>query len=281
MIRFACPGCSAVYTVDATKGGKTGKCPKCQSQFIIPFPEGGAAPAPEPPRLPTPAVNDSFPAPIPQPPVPPPPVNPTPISPPPLSPNSPVEIAPCPSCQSRLTVLPSDLGKDVECPSCRTIFAAVLPGQAVSAPLPPPAPPRISSYEDSGRRQRDDDDDDDDRARSKRRRREDDDEDEDRPKRRSRYNDDDDEEEDRPRKKKKRRRNIESKRVPAALFAILIGGFGIHKFYLGYTTAGIITILLSCVGVGGVIALVEGIIYLTKTDDEFIDTYQIGQKEWF
>ena len=67
----------------------------------------------------------------------------------------------------------------------------------------------------------------------------------------------------------------------AGVLALVIGGFGVHKFFLGYTSAGIIQILLSCVGVGGIIALVEGIIYLTKTDEEFIQTYQIGEKQWF
>ncbi len=31
----------------------------------------------------------------------------------------------------------------------------------------------------------------------------------------------------------------------------------------------------------GVIGLVEGIIYLTKSDEEFYQTYMLGKKEWF
>ncbi|MCI0705326.1 MAG: TM2 domain-containing protein [Planctomycetia bacterium] len=73
----------------------------------------------------------------------------------------------------------------------------------------------------------------------------------------------------------------QSKKVVAGILAILLGGLGVHKFYLGYTTAGIIQILLSCVFLGGIIGLIEGIIYLTKSDEEFIQTYQIGQKQWF
>ena len=46
MIRFACPGCGATYSVDDAKGGKSGRCPKCQTQFQIPMPEGAAAPPP-------------------------------------------------------------------------------------------------------------------------------------------------------------------------------------------------------------------------------------------
>jgi TM2 domain-containing membrane protein YozV/cold shock CspA family protein len=71
-------------------------------------------------------------------------------------------------------------------------------------------------------------------------------------------------------------------KVAAGLLAILLGGLGIHKFYLGYTGAGIIMLLLFIFGfillalptvVISVIALVEGIIYLTKTDEEFYQTY--------
>jgi len=77
------------------------------------------------------------------------------------------------------------------------------------------------------------------------------------------------------------------KKVPAGILAILLGGLGIHKFYLGYTNAGLIMLLVSVLtcGVGasvmGVIGLVEGIIYLTKSDEEFDQIYVEGKKEWF
>lgn len=70
-------------------------------------------------------------------------------------------------------------------------------------------------------------------------------------------------------------------RVTCGIVAILIGGLGIHKFMLGQTTAGIITILSNCVCAGGIIGLIEGIIYLTKTDEEFYQTYVIEKKAWF
>lgn len=72
----------------------------------------------------------------------------------------------------------------------------------------------------------------------------------------------------------------ESKRMVAGILAILLGGWGVHKFYLGYTTAGIIQILACCGGFG-IVGLVEGIIYLMKSDAEFIQTYQVNKKEWF
>lgn len=71
------------------------------------------------------------------------------------------------------------------------------------------------------------------------------------------------------------------KKVIAGILGILLGGLGIHKFYLGYTKEGIIQILLSLVCIGGILGLIEGIIYLTKSDEEFVKTYITGRKGWF
>jgi TM2 domain-containing membrane protein YozV len=77
------------------------------------------------------------------------------------------------------------------------------------------------------------------------------------------------------------------KKVVAGILAILLGSFGIHKFYLGYNTPGIIMLLITVLtcGVGasviGIIAIIEGIMYLTKSDEEFVATYVNGKKEWF
>ncbi len=75
----------------------------------------------------------------------------------------------------------------------------------------------------------------------------------------------------------------ENKKVVAGIFALLLGSLGVHKFYLGYTTEGIIQLVISIVtcGIGGIIPFVEGIIYLTKSDDEFYQTYQVNKKGWF
>ncbi|MCO7184453.1 TM2 domain-containing protein [Tenacibaculum sp. XPcli2-G] len=77
--------------------------------------------------------------------------------------------------------------------------------------------------------------------------------------------------------------NQESKRVLAGILAILIGSIGIHKFVLGYTKEGIIQIIATIItcGFAGIIPFIEGIIYLTKSDDEFVETYQVNQKGWF
>ncbi len=77
------------------------------------------------------------------------------------------------------------------------------------------------------------------------------------------------------------------KKIPAAICAILLGGLGVHKFILGYTVEGLIMLgvtVLTC-GLGslisGVIGLVEGIMYLTKSDQEFVATYIQGRRGWF
>ena len=71
----------------------------------------------------------------------------------------------------------------------------------------------------------------------------------------------------------------------------MLGGLGVHKFVLGMTTAGIIMLATSLVvgfftcGAGysimGLVGLIEGIIYLTKSDEEFIKIYQVEKKAWF
>jgi TM2 domain-containing membrane protein YozV len=74
------------------------------------------------------------------------------------------------------------------------------------------------------------------------------------------------------------------KKIAAGLLALFLGAFGLHKFYLGYFTAGIITLvvtLFSCGTIMFVIGIVEGIIYLTRTDEQFTATYVVGRKEWF
>ncbi|MCB9876833.1 MAG: TM2 domain-containing protein [Planctomycetes bacterium] len=75
----------------------------------------------------------------------------------------------------------------------------------------------------------------------------------------------------------------ESKRIVAGVLGIVLGGLGIHRFILGDTTGGILRILITVVtcGLGNLIGLIEGIIYLTKTDEDFIETYQVGKKAWF
>lgn len=84
-------------------------------------------------------------------------------------------------------------------------------------------------------------------------------------------------------------------KIVAGVLGILLGWLGIHKFYLGYTVPGIIMLALGIVGIAtsifivgifillgvSAIGLVEGIIYLTKQDDEFEEEYVVQKKPWF
>lgn len=97
-------------------------------------------------------------------------------------------------------------------------------------------------------------------------------------------------------------------RVVAGVLALLLGGLGVHKFYLGYVAEGLVMIGVyvalvgaafvlafgsffiggacgSCVlpfaSAWGVVPLIEGILYLTKSDEEFQRTYVVGRRGWF
>ena len=87
----------------------------------------------------------------------------------------------------------------------------------------------------------------------------------------------------------------ENKKILVGILAIIFGSLGVHKFLLGYQKEGFILLgvtiagyATTCLVIGafffwipGVIGLIEGIIYLTKSDEEFYNTYQVGKKPWF
>jgi TM2 domain-containing membrane protein YozV len=76
-------------------------------------------------------------------------------------------------------------------------------------------------------------------------------------------------------------------KLAAGLCGIFCGAFGVHKFIIGATSAGVIMLLVSVLtcGIGGLImgpiGLVEGIIYLSKSNEEFERLYVVGKKPWF
>lgn len=82
-----------------------------------------------------------------------------------------------------------------------------------------------------------------------------------------------------------------SKKIAAGICGILLGCLGIHKFILGYNQEGLIYLLVSLLGgvvtcgvasgVMGIIGLIEGIVYLTRTDQQFYNEYISQKKGWF
>lgn len=76
-----------------------------------------------------------------------------------------------------------------------------------------------------------------------------------------------------------------SKKVPAGVAALVIGPLGIHKFILGLTTGGVTMLLLCCLLLPipflSIVAFVEGLLYLTKSDDAFYRDYAVSKKQWF
>ncbi|MEN9208281.1 MAG: TM2 domain-containing protein [Gloeomargarita sp. GMQP_bins_120] len=84
--------------------------------------------------------------------------------------------------------------------------------------------------------------------------------------------------------------DMTNKKILAGVLAIVLGALGVHKFVLGYTTEGLIMLLVTLVGgiitcglasaAMGIVGLIEGIIYLTKSDEEFAHTYIFNKKGW-
>jgi TM2 domain-containing membrane protein YozV len=62
-------------------------------------------------------------------------------------------------------------------------------------------------------------------------------------------------------------------RVVAGVLGILLGNFGAHKFYLGKIGMGILYLVFFWTGIPGIIGLIEGIMYLVKSDEEFHAKY--------
>lgn len=62
-------------------------------------------------------------------------------------------------------------------------------------------------------------------------------------------------------------------KVAAGVLGILLGGFGIHKFYLGKIGMGILYILFCWTFIPAIIGLIEGIMYLVMSDEDFAAKY--------
>lgn len=95
----------------------------------------------------------------------------------------------------------------------------------------------------------------------------------------------------------------DSNKIAAGVCGILLGGFGVHKFILGLTSGAVTMLCVTLAGLvfGGacacafpplfllifaptimhVIGLIEGIIYLSRSDQEFYQLYVVQKRQWF
>ncbi len=64
-------------------------------------------------------------------------------------------------------------------------------------------------------------------------------------------------------------------KVVAGILGILLGGLGVHHFYLGSTMAGVIEIIVTLVtcGIGSLLGIIEGVLLLVMNDADFEARY--------
>ena len=62
-------------------------------------------------------------------------------------------------------------------------------------------------------------------------------------------------------------------RVTAVVLALLIGGLGAHKFYLGRIGWGILYLLFCWTFIPAIVGFVETIVYLTMSEEKFAAKY--------
>jgi TM2 domain-containing membrane protein YozV len=65
----------------------------------------------------------------------------------------------------------------------------------------------------------------------------------------------------------------EKNKLVAALLAIFLGGIGAHKFYLQKTGMGILYLVFFWTGIPAIIGLIEGLMYLATSDQDFAAKY--------
>lgn len=68
-------------------------------------------------------------------------------------------------------------------------------------------------------------------------------------------------------------------KVVAGILALFFGSIGVHKFYLGNVTPGIVYFLFFWTGIPGILALIEGITYLVDSDEAF--QARVAAKKFF
>lgn len=76
-----------------------------------------------------------------------------------------------------------------------------------------------------------------------------------------------------------------SKKTGAGILALFLGNLGVHKFMLGLTTGGLTMLVLFLMLIPipflTLVSFVEGVIYLSKSDEQFYQDYAVRKKQWF
>ncbi|ENV56471.1 NINE protein [Acinetobacter soli] len=62
-------------------------------------------------------------------------------------------------------------------------------------------------------------------------------------------------------------------KIAAGVLALFLGGFGVHKFYLGKVGQGILYLLFFWTFIPAIIAFFEAIIYFCTSDENFAKKY--------
>ena len=81
--------------------------------------------------------------------------------------------------------------------------------------------------------------------------------------------------------------NASSDKIAVGILAICLGAFGVHKFLLGSNKEGLIMLGISLLTFGhgmgfmGIVGVIEGLIYLSKSNHDFAKIYVTGKRGWF
>ncbi len=62
-------------------------------------------------------------------------------------------------------------------------------------------------------------------------------------------------------------------KLAAGLLAILLGGLGVHKFYLGKPMVGVLYLVFFWTLIPAIVGFIEGCIFLSMTPDQFAKQY--------
>jgi TM2 domain-containing membrane protein YozV len=63
-------------------------------------------------------------------------------------------------------------------------------------------------------------------------------------------------------------------KIVAAILALILGGLGVHKFYLGQTGKGVLYLIFCWTYIPSILAFIEGIMILCSNDENFQIKYK-------